>query len=563
MSKRAGWSLWVAAVVVFFVLNRPAYKGYFQADDLDTLRWARRLPVSHFAEWLVTPQLSPANFRPVGAFYYHAIADRFGLDFPKYLVPLHALHLLNIWLVWLLIRKLGVGPWAAAAGAFFFGFHAALIDAWWKPMFAFDILCGTFLLLALLLYGYDRWLLSLIAFWMAFKSKELAIMLPVVLAAYELWFGGRRWKRLIPFFAVSVLFGAQALIVRPGRGDYQMQLGWSAQIATIGYYTSQLFFVPYAGLAVIVLPFVIRGRQVWFGLATACALLSLLLLLPGRLFAVYWYVPLIGVAIMLASATEGRWRAAAVTVLLALWIPWNFLNFRDARRVIERQEQQYRGYVAAIEKFARTSPHERVFVWDHLPDGFQGSGVSGALACIYDTTDITTRYIGDPGMEALLQSGDAVLLRWLEIFPRLDVVHFVRLPKPAPYITMDEAMPGGQLISGWYGLDWNSRWAQPDAVSVLSRPGDARSFEVTACPAPKQISTLRTVDFDVLFDGQPVGHSAFVTSGCTTVRWPLPRGPADTVKVEFQTRPPFHDPPDSRNLGIQIRAFGFSGQLAN
>ena len=86
---------------------------------------------------------------------------------------------------------------------------------------------------------------------------------------------------------------------------------------------------------------------------------------------------------------------------------------------------------------------------------------------------------------------------------------------------------------------------------------------MTACPAPKQISTLRTVDFDVLFDGQTVGHRAFVTSGCVTVRWPLPPRPAGTVKVEFQTRPPFHDPPDSRNFGIQIRAFGFSGQFAN
>ncbi len=560
MSKRVGWSLWLAAAVLFFVLNHAAFKGYFQADDLDTMRWARVLPMSHFAKWLLTPQLPPANFRPVGAFYYHAMAGRFDWDFPKYLVPLHALHLFNIWLVWLLIRKLGIGPWGATAGAFFFGFHAALIDAWWKPMFVFDVLCGTFLLLALLLYACDRWLLSLIAFWLAFKSKELAIMLPVVLACYELWFGGKRWKRLIPFFAVSVVFGVQALYQRPERGDYQLQLGWGAQKATVSYYASQLFFAPYAGLAVLLLPFAIRGRQVWFGLAAMCALMAPLLLLPGRLFAVYWYVPLIGAAIMLASGVGGRWRAAAAAVLLALWIPWNFLNFRDARRVIQRQEQLYRAYVASIETFARANPQERIFVWDHLPDGFHSWGVSGALAHIYGRTDIETRFIGEPGTEALLQSGDAVWLRWMEIFHRVDVVHFVRLPKPAPYITMDEGMPGGQLVSGWYGLDWNTRWAQPDAESVLSRPRDAKSFEVTACPAPRQISTLRTVDFDVLLDGQPAGHRAFVTPGCVSVRWPLAPVAAGTVKVGFRTRPPFHDPPDKRNFGIVIQAFGFVSQ---
>jgi hypothetical protein len=557
MSKRAGWSLWLGAAVLFFVLNRPAYKGYFQADDLDTMSWARWARGSDFVKWMLTQQLPPANFRPVGAFYYHAMVRSFGCDFPNYLVPLHALHLLNIWLVWLLIRKLGMGPLAATAGAFFFGFHAALIDAWWKPMYAFDVLCGTFLLLALLLYAYDRWFLSLIAFWLAFKSKELAIALPVVLAGYEVWFGGKRWKWLIPFFAISALFGMEALLMRPERGDYQLQLGWGAQAATVRYYASQLFFVPYAGLAALALPFVIRGRQVWFGFATTCALMAPLLLLPGRLFAVYWYVPILGVAIMLASCAEGRRGAAAVAGLLALWIPWDFLHFREARRVIQRQEQQYREYVASIEKFARANPQERVFVWDHLPDGFEHWGVSGALACIYDRTDITTRFIDEPGTEALLQSGQAVWLRWMEVFQRVDVVHFARLAKPAPYITMDEDMPGGQLISGWYGLDWNTRWAQPDAVSVLTRPSDARSFEVTACLSKGQISALRTVDFDVLFDGQPVGHRVFAAPECATLRWPLPPGPAGTVKVGFRTRPPFHDASDKRNFGIVIRAFGF------
>ena len=159
-----------------------------------------------------------------------------GLDFPKYLVPLHALHLLNIWMVWLLIRKLGLGPLAATAGAFFFGFHAALIDAWWKPMFVFDLLCGTFSLAAFLLYVYDRWILSLIAFWLAYKSKELAIMLPVALACYELWFGGKRWKRLVPFFAISLLFGVQVLILRPGQGQYETE----TRMGTAGDYPGLL-----------------------------------------------------------------------------------------------------------------------------------------------------------------------------------------------------------------------------------------------------------------------------------------------------------------------------------
>ena len=172
---------------------------------------------------LLSPQVSVRNFRPVGAFYYQVLGGYFGLDFPKFIAAIHALHLLNIWLFWLLARRLGLSPLAASAGAFFFGFHAALFDAWWKPMFVFDVLCATFSLLTLLSYAYNRWILSLVSFWLAYKSKELAVMLPAVLGCYELWFGKRQWKRLLPFFAISLLFGLQALFNPPLARRYALR----------------------------------------------------------------------------------------------------------------------------------------------------------------------------------------------------------------------------------------------------------------------------------------------------------------------------------------------------
>jgi hypothetical protein len=114
MSKRAGWALAVAAIALFLLLNRAAYKGYFQDHDLDTLGWAGSIPAGEFFEYLITPRLSPTNFRPVGAIYYQALQTTVGLDFPKYVAVLHGLHFLNIWLVWLLRRKLRIGPVGAA-----------------------------------------------------------------------------------------------------------------------------------------------------------------------------------------------------------------------------------------------------------------------------------------------------------------------------------------------------------------------------------------------------------------------------------------------------------------
>jgi hypothetical protein len=556
MSKRAGVALFVAAVALFVVLNHAAYKGYFQDDDLDTLSWAGPLPVRVFLETLVTPRLHPHNFRPVGALYYHVLGNSFGLDFPKYLVPLNVFHLLNIWLFWLLARKLGLSPLAASAGAFFFGFHAALFDAWWKPMYVFDVLCATFSLLSLLLYAYGRWILSLIAFWLAYKSKELAVMLPAVLACYELWFGQKRWKRLLPFFAVSLLFGLQALIIRPHPGThYELRFGWAAQAAAADFYASSLFFLPYAGLALIPLPFLIRDRRLWFGFAAMCLLIFPLLALPAHLFAVYWYVPLIGAAIMLASLADSRYRVI-VALLLVLWIPWDFLQFRELRRLNERREQQNRAYVTEVEKYARVHPDQRVFLFDRFPEGFELWGLTGALTCIFHRVGTVARHINDPGAQRLLDSGEAAWLHWNSIWARLDIVQYPKEQPMLPYLVMNLRTPGSQLLTGWYSLDENLRWTEPDATAVLLRPPDAKHFEIVACTPPEQIR-IGPVHLRVLLDGKALGSHEFTTAGCKTLRWPAPRGQAGTVKVELHSTPLYRPPNDPRILGITVTAFGF------
>jgi hypothetical protein len=481
-----------------------------------------------------------------------------GLDFPKYVAVLHGIHFLNIWLLWLLARKLGIGPVGAAAGAFFFGFHAVLIDAWWKPMYVFDVLCATFSLLTVLSYAYDRWILSLISFWMAYKSKELAVMLPAVLACYELWFGQRRWKRLIPFFAVSLLFGIQAALLPVHRGTrYEMQLGPGALAATIGFYSSQLFLLPYAGLLLLALPFFIRDRRLWFGLAAMFLLMVPLLFLPGRLYAVYWYVPLVGAAVLLASLADGHYRWAVI-VLLALWIPWDFVHFRELRRIDQRREQQNRAYVGAIEKFARLNPGERMFVYDTLPEEFHDWGVAGALRSVYRNPTITAQHIDQAGAQELIQRGDAAWLHWSRGLSRLDIVRYPRKRPLVPYLKMDASSPTTQLLDGWYVLEDDFRWTKPDAAAVLLKSPELHNFQVEACLLPEQIQKYRAVSLRVRLDAQPLGQHEFTLPGCQTVQWPAPPAPSGKVKIEFHVTPPQPAPkPDPRILGITMKGFGF------
>src|SRR6266567_4639527 len=120
MNRRAGAALFLATALLFLIANRGAYKGYFQDDELDNASWAPYLSGTDFLSGVVTPKFLTGNFRPAGHFYFAVMGRRFGLDFPKYLFPIHALHLLNVWLLWLIARHLGLSPFAAGAGALFF-----------------------------------------------------------------------------------------------------------------------------------------------------------------------------------------------------------------------------------------------------------------------------------------------------------------------------------------------------------------------------------------------------------------------------------------------------------
>ncbi|MCU1276434.1 MAG: hypothetical protein JWO48_3865 [Bryobacterales bacterium] len=425
-------------------------------------------------------------------------------------------------------------------------------------MYVFDVLCGTFSLVTLLLYAYDRWILSLLAFWLAYKSKELAVMLPAVLVFYELWLGKKRWVRLLPFLAISLSWGLQGLIRNPGRGTpYELEFGLAAQVTTLSFYGSRLFFLPYAGAVLLLLAVLVRDRRLWFGLAVTCLMMVPLLILPGRLFAVYWYVPLAGVAIMLAAIADGRYRLAVVLFLL-LWTPWDFVNFRQQRRDNLRLEARNRAYVTELARFAKLHPGQRLFVYDGTPDNFHSWGITGAVACINKVPGIRAQSIDDPGARDDIESGEAAWLHWSPTLARLEIVQYPKVRRPLPYVPMNIQTPPWQLLFGWYSLDADFRWTHPDATAQLLRPENAKGFEIAACVVPEQLRNHATVDLGVVLDGRPLGDHKFTTPGCEKLRWPVPRKSSAMAMVELHIAPPFHPiNGDTRVLGITVSGLGF------
>jgi hypothetical protein len=411
VSKRTGCALFLLLAAAFLVLNRQAYQGYFQDDEINSMAWTRWGPAIDFLKGTVTPVFA-GSFRAVGFYYFRVTESLFGLNFPKYVAVIHAIHLLNVWMVWLLIRRLGAPAAAAAAGVIFFAVHAALFDVFWKPMFVFDLLCGTFCLASTLFWARGNWILSFIAFWLAYRSKELAVMLPLVLVCYELWFGGRRWKMLAPFLLVSLSFTVQALVLNPvAAGPYKFHLSRHTLAKTASFYAGQVFLLPFLGFLLLVGAAIARNRRAWFGLAMAGLYLVPLLCLPGRVLSAYCYLPFTGLALAIAGLAE-RVKPLAILVFLLAWLPFDIHSLAVQSDATLRQDRDIREWMTTAGKFLKNSPPPAEFVYDGMPAGFYPFGAEATLRYFLFRLDVPFAPANSPEAAQFAKQGRLAILKW-------------------------------------------------------------------------------------------------------------------------------------------------------
>ena len=257
-------------------------------------------------------QFLTGNFRPVGHLYFAVMGRHFGLDFPKYLIPIHALHLLNVWLLWLIARRLGLSPFAAGAGALFFAFNMVVFDVYWKPMYVFDLLCATFCLASLLFY----------------MRRRLIAQLRGVLAGVQI--EGARGDAAVRAGRLRILVRQTALDAAAARSSpprspsacrecCSIPTGTTITLSTSAPArfskrpastprTSCWFRSPDWRCRLSCC--FTRDKRVWFGMAAMFLFFVPLLFLGGRTFDAYCYLPLTGLAIACAGTRGNRRRAS-------------------------------------------------------------------------------------------------------------------------------------------------------------------------------------------------------------------------------------------------------------
>jgi hypothetical protein len=557
MSKRNGLLLFLAMVALFLILNRAAYKGYFTDDDFEHLSWTRHAAMLDFAKGLLTPAYQANNFRPTGHLFYHEEANFFGFDFKKYLGAVHLLHFLNVWLVWLLARRLGARPWAAAAGCALFALHTGYFEAVWKPAYVFDILCTSFCLLSLLCYCRGRWILSFVCFWLAYKAKEPAVMLPFVLICYELWFGERQWKRLAPFLAASFWFALQALVLHPNTGEdnpYTFQFTLTALVQTSVFYAGRVFLIPYLGFAVPIAARFSDNKRVWFGAAAMVLFLVPVLFLPGRMETAYCYLPFTGLAIVLAGAAE-MCHPALIAAFFVLFAPLALHDLRAQRSDKLAKDDDARAWVTTWGKYAAAAGPVDTFMWSGAPYGFGAFGIESAIKCFYPRDHF--RILQYEKTPVTADGNRVTFLTWNGGLHKLDITERTPETRDAAYIDANIATPVWQLGDGWSSPEGGFRWVAPLAGVRLGRPEGAAHFELRALVSTSLLQNAGTVTVHVSLNDAELAAQRVTQPGWQTLRWDAPPAPAGPVSVTLRTEPPFHPPNDPRVLGIAVGSLGF------
>ncbi|HEU5021942.1 MAG TPA: hypothetical protein VFT60_08620 [Bryobacteraceae bacterium] len=258
-----------------------------------------------------------------------------------------------------------------AFAALLFAFHPRLIDAWFRTAVIYDLLCFLFVYLALCLYiagraggrnvSGARAAGILLCYAGALGSKEMAVVLPVFLLAWELLFGRLRWRNgwlIAVTAAVNAIYflektrGADAMILNPAyRPEYsfaQFQQSW-------GRYIGQLLLrpdpIPAAALAILaallVIALAFRSRRLIFAwIVIVTAMLPVSFVPPRSGYVMYvsyigWCLYAATILVAIQDAIVRRWssyRTAVACVFFAL-VAWRFGKINlHAQRVEPRRD---------------------------------------------------------------------------------------------------------------------------------------------------------------------------------------------------------------------------------
>jgi len=260
-TRRILYPLTAAIILGYFLyFVWPSLRMYFDSDDMYALYFAWSKPwrqVIH--ENLFFWQ---GGFRPLGAFFYRGIFAAVGYNPLPFRIAELSFCLVDTAICFWIVKEISESLRVAAVATLLFAFHCRMIEVWYRTTIIFDVLCFLFVWLAAGIYiqgrkggrklSVGRGGVILVLYFFAMDSKEMAVVLPLLLLSYELLFNPVRLKELIrsrPLALIAImgvmtvaymygkLFGPNAMSANefytPEYSFARFKHNWSAYIADL------------------------------------------------------------------------------------------------------------------------------------------------------------------------------------------------------------------------------------------------------------------------------------------------------------------------------------------
>ena len=229
----------------------------FSGDDLMNLHGhLSRAPVSLIVDNL---RYWSTSYRPLGGLCYVALYKCFGFDPLPFRVLCFGLLALNLGLLWRFILRLSTSREVAFLALLIASYHAWFVDLYYSTGTVYELLCYSFYLGAFNLYLSVRarglaltWRhLGILAalYVCALNAKEMAVTLPLLLAAFETIYHGRPLQRSgrgivvtgllsLPYIA-GKLMGSGSLVENPA---YRLAISPGRYLDTFHLYLNPLLY---------------------------------------------------------------------------------------------------------------------------------------------------------------------------------------------------------------------------------------------------------------------------------------------------------------------------------
>jgi hypothetical protein len=477
--------------------------------------------------------------------------------------------------------------------------YALVMPLAWSSSYN-QLLCSLLILAAF--YFRLRWLEAgdlrwRIAEWVAylacFGALEIAVMYPILAAAYT-WGVARRTDRAVPalFLPAAAFTAIHFLLIPKNAGDFYTlyfdsrlprtfftYLDWAFGPSRFGDLNVRQWDL--AGLvatritlvlliAYAVWRFAKHDRSPAFGLLWFLAFLAPVLPLVNHKSESYLTLPLAGVAWVAGSALASAWRSNLVvkvlsTLLAVALVSGNSYEATITARWYRNRAERMRALYRAAEKIALQHPGTALLLRGVDNDLFQ----SGLEDQPFLLVGVTQTYLdSDTGIVARQDLGG--LKRFL--IPPDEAHHLMAegqmrvlsasvVPQDVTgsfdFVDVGQPAYADRLGAGWYGIENGSRWMGKQAELILPGPvTQGQRLYITGYGAPSALQSGPVV-IKVVVNGVEAGSGTVRIPGMFfSFDFPVPdKAQGAKALLTLQASRTIHAPGDPRELGMIFGTF--------